>query len=59
MGRLGVSGGLETGGLWARDAVIRQAVARNIENEVLIEALSERLIIMLPLIMEGKLWRFV
>jgi len=56
---LGVSGGLETGGLWAKDTVIRQVVARNIENQVLIEALSERLIIMLPRVIEGKLRRFV
>ena len=57
-GRVGVAGGVETEGLWARDTV-NQIVARQTEKKVLMEALSERLIIMLPLIMEGKLWRFV
>jgi hypothetical protein len=54
-GRFGVAGGLETGGLWARETVISQVVAKNIKNQVLIEALSERLTIILPRIMEGKL----
>jgi len=57
--RFGVAGGLETRGLWARDTVISQVVARNIEKQVLMDAPPEWLIIMLPLIMEGKLQRFV
>jgi hypothetical protein len=56
-GRFGVAGGVETEGLCARDTVASQIVVRQTEKKVLMEALSERLTIILPGIMEGKLWR--